>query len=109
MKINLVSYSGKIEQILLFLQWIDIFEAFLTEAEWCNSRYTPTLEQYLTNGVTSGGSYMALVHSFFLIGHDVTDETVSMMEPYPELFSCSGKILRLWDDLGTAKVHVHVV
>ncbi|PON32678.1 Squalene/phytoene synthase [Parasponia andersonii] len=83
--------------------WIDIFEAFLTEAEWFNKKHTPTLEPYLTNGVTSGGSYMALVHSFFLIGHDLTDETISLMQPYPELFSCSGKILRLWDDLGTAK------
>ncbi|XP_062103098.1 probable terpene synthase 11 [Humulus lupulus] len=83
--------------------WIDIFDAFLTEAEWFNEKYTPTVDQYLTNGVTSGGSYMALVHSFFLIGHGITDETISMMHPYPEIFSCSGKILRLWDDLGTAK------
>ncbi|KAM6549108.1 hypothetical protein CsatB_020784 [Cannabis sativa] len=83
--------------------WLDIFDAFLTEAEWFDKKYTPTLEQYLTNGVTSGGSYMALVHSFFLIGHGITDQTISMMHPYPEIFSHSGKILRLWDDLGTAK------
>ncbi|KAL5571265.1 hypothetical protein UlMin_020862 [Ulmus minor] len=83
--------------------WKDVFEAQLVEAQWFNKRYTPTFEEYLTNGVTTGGSYMALVHSFFLIGQGVTKETISMMTPYPQLFSCAGKILRLWDDLGTAK------
>lgn len=47
---------------------------------------------------------MALVHAFCLMGQGVTKETLAMMEPYPNLFSCSGKILRLWDDLGTARV-----
>ncbi|KAJ7948214.1 Sesquiterpene synthase [Quillaja saponaria] len=82
--------------------WIDIFEAFLAEAKWFNSGYIPNLKEYLSNGVTSAGSYMALVHSFFLIGNDLTKETISMMDPYPRLFSSSGEILRLWDDLGTS-------
>lgn len=86
------------------LQWVDIFEAQLAEAKWFSEGYVPTQEQYLTNGVTTGGTYMALVHAFFLMGQGVTKETCSLMEPYPNLFSCSGKILRLWDDLGTARV-----
>ncbi|KAK2650732.1 hypothetical protein Ddye_018221 [Dipteronia dyeriana] len=83
--------------------WIDIFEAQLAEAKWFNRGYVPNLEEYLANGVTSGGTYMALVHAFFLIGQGVNKETVEMMLPYPKLFSCAGKILRLWDDLGTAR------
>ncbi|KAJ4729952.1 Geraniol synthase [Melia azedarach] len=83
--------------------WVDIFEAQLAEAKWFSEGYVPTQEQYLTNGVTTGGTYMALVHAFFLMGQGVTKETCSLMEPYPNLFSCSGKILRLWDDLGTAR------
>lgn len=86
------------------LQWIDIFEAQLSEAKWFSEGYVPTQEQYLRNGVTTGGTYMALVHAFCLMGQGVTKETLAMMEPYPNLFSCSGKILRLWDDLGTARV-----
>nr|WDY79046.1 geraniol synthase [Actinidia chinensis] len=82
--------------------WIDMIEAFLVEAKWCNNGYVPNLEEYLENGVTTAGSYMALVHLFFLIGQGVTEETVGMMDPYPKLFSYSGRILRLWDDLGTA-------
>ncbi|KAJ6693393.1 hypothetical protein OIU85_004188 [Salix viminalis] len=83
--------------------WIDIVEAFLVEAKWFSKNYVPSPEEYLANGVTTGGTYMALVHAFFLMGQDVTNETAAMMEPYPNLFSVSGKILRLWDDLGTAE------
>ncbi|KAF8391446.1 hypothetical protein HHK36_023751 [Tetracentron sinense] len=83
--------------------WVDVCEAFLVEAKWFNRGYVPILEEYLTNGVTTGGTYMALVHTFFLIGQGVTETSVGMMEPYPKLFTCSGRILRLWDDLGTSR------
>lgn len=81
-----------------------MFEAFLAEAKWFNKEYVPSLEEYLVNGVTTGGTYMALVHSFFLMGQGVNKQTLALMEPYPDLFTFSGKILRLWDDLGTARV-----
>ncbi|KAK7335549.1 hypothetical protein VNO80_27453 [Phaseolus coccineus] len=83
--------------------WIDIFEAFLKEAKWFSNKYVPTFKEYLANGVISSGSYMALVHATFLSGDGLSKETISMMNPYPRLFSCSGEILRLWDDLGTSK------
>ncbi|XP_059664109.1 monoterpene synthase TPS4, chloroplastic-like [Cornus florida] len=82
--------------------WIDMIEGFLLEAQWLNNGYVPKIEEYIENGVTTAGTYMALVHIFFLIGQGVTTETISMLDPYPKVFSCSGRILRLWDDLGTA-------
>ncbi|WCJ37673.1 Geraniol synthase chloroplastic [Euphorbia peplus] len=82
--------------------WIDMIEAFLTEAKWSEEGYVPKLEEYLKNGVTTGGTYMALVHSFFLLGNG-NHNTLAMIKPYPHLFSVAGKILRLWDDLGTAR------
>ena len=85
---------------------MDIFDAFLAEAKWFNGRYIPSFKEYLDNGVTSSGSYMALVHSFFLVGNGLSKETISMMKPYPRLFACSGEILRLWDDLGTSRVSI---
>ncbi|KAK2987973.1 hypothetical protein RJ640_011236 [Escallonia rubra] len=84
--------------------WIDMIEGFMLEAEWLNNGHIPNLEDYIENGVTTAGTYMALVHVFFLIGKGVTDENVKLLvKPYPKLFSSSGRILRLWDDLGTAK------
>ncbi|KAL5082080.1 hypothetical protein RYX36_010501 [Vicia faba] len=82
--------------------WIDIFEAFLEEAKWFNNGYVPSYKAYLDNGVISAGSCMALVHAAFFIGDGLSKETISMMKPYPRLFTCSGEILRLWDDLGTS-------
>ncbi|KAL2331794.1 hypothetical protein Fmac_019375 [Flemingia macrophylla] len=84
--------------------WIDIFEAFLKEAKWFNDKYIPTFGEYLANGVISSGTYMAMVHAtLFLIGDGFSKEIISTMKPYPRLFSCSGEILRLWDDLGTSR------
>ncbi|XP_028796663.1 probable terpene synthase 11 [Neltuma alba] len=83
--------------------WIDIIEAFLEEAKWFSRGHIPSFEEYLENGVTSAGSYMAMVHAFFLIGDDLSKQNIStMMNPYPRLFTVSGQILRLWDDLGTS-------
>ncbi|RHN75612.1 putative geranyl diphosphate diphosphatase [Medicago truncatula] len=82
--------------------WMDMFDAYLEEAKWFNSGYVPSFKTYLDNGVISVGSCMALVHSTFLIGDGLSKETISMMKQYPRLFSCSGEILRLWDDLGTS-------
>ncbi|XP_068667828.1 monoterpene synthase TPS4, chloroplastic-like [Aristolochia californica] len=86
--------------------WADLCEAYLVEARWFSDGKVPPLEDYLRNGVTTGGTYMALLHAFFLIGEKITDETVGFLEPYPKLFTCAGRILRLWDDLGTSKEEV---
>ncbi|RYQ97607.1 hypothetical protein Ahy_B08g093677 isoform E [Arachis hypogaea] len=82
--------------------WIDIFEAFLEEAKWFNQGYVPSFREYLDNGVISAGSYMAMTHATFLVGDGISKDTLSMMKTYPRLFSCSGEILRFWNDLGTS-------
>ncbi|KAG9454308.1 hypothetical protein H6P81_007212 [Aristolochia fimbriata] len=83
--------------------WADLCKAYLVEARWFTEGKVPPLEDYLRNGVTTGGTHMALVHAFFLLGEKITDETVGFMEPYPKLFASAGRILRLWDDLGTSE------
>ncbi|KAG9454316.1 hypothetical protein H6P81_007220 [Aristolochia fimbriata] len=83
--------------------WADLCKAYLVEARWFSEGKVPPLEDYLRNGVTTGGTHMALVHAFFLLGEKITDETVGFMEPYPKLFTSAGRILRLWDDLGTSE------
>lgn len=84
--------------------WMNTIEAFMVEANWFSSGHVPNLANYLENAVTTSGSYMALVHMFFLLGEGISLGNVKLMEkPYPKIFSRSGKILRLWDDLGTSK------
>lgn len=75
------------------------------EVEWVKSGKTPTLKEYIENGVTTSGTYMALVHLVFLISNMITTEnTQHLLDPYPKFFTLAGTILRLWDDLGTVKV-----
>ncbi|KAD6795690.1 hypothetical protein E3N88_06586 [Mikania micrantha] len=84
--------------------WIDTIQAMMVEAEWVRRGHTPNLKDYIENGITTAGTYMALVHLFFLIGEGVTEEnTRYLIHSYPRFFSDAGKILRLWDDLGTSK------
>ncbi|KAI3499178.1 hypothetical protein L1887_34971 [Cichorium endivia] len=92
--------------VLPFLRktWIDMVEAFMVEAEWVKRGTEPNLKDYTKNGVTTAGTYMALVHLFFLIGEGVTAKNMGgLVDSYPNFFSVSGTILRLWDDLGTSK------
>ncbi|KAJ0751706.1 putative geranyl diphosphate diphosphatase [Helianthus annuus] len=84
--------------------WIDTIQAFMVEAEWVKRGYEPNLKDYIDNGITTAGTYMALVHLFFLIGEGVTPINMSsLLHSYPPFFTHAGKILRLWDDLGTSK------
>ncbi|MFS7965306.1 putative geranyl diphosphate diphosphatase [Helianthus anomalus] len=84
--------------------WIDTIQAFMVEAEWVKRGYEPNLKDYIDNGITTAGTYMALVHLFFLMGEGVTPKNMTyLLHSYPPFFTHAGKILRLWDDLGTSK------
>ncbi|WOL17765.1 putative terpene synthase 11 [Canna indica] len=83
--------------------WVDLCEGFLIESRWYNSRIVPNLEEYVSNGVTTAGTYMALVHAFYLMGNKINKESSALVNSCPKLFTSAGRLLRLWDDLGTAK------
>ncbi|XP_022847491.1 probable terpene synthase 11 [Olea europaea var. sylvestris] len=101
---NILKEQGRNVLPSLKRVWMNTIEAFMIEANWFSSGHVPDLANYLKNAVTTSGSYMALVHIFFLLGEGISHGNVKSMEkPYPKIFSCSGQILRLWDDLGTSK------
>ena len=85
-------------------QWGSLCNAFLTEAKWFASGHLPKAEEYLKNGIVSSGVHLGLVHIFFLLGHGITSETVRLIDSNPPIVSSVATILRLWDDLGSAKV-----
>lgn len=97
--------TGRIVLLNLKSTWIDMIEGFMEEAKWFNGGSAPKLEEYIENGVSTAGAYMAFAHIFFLIGEGVTHQNSQLFtqKPYPKVFSAAGRILRLWDDLGTAK------
>nr|QFQ50298.1 geraniol synthase [Atractylodes lancea] len=101
---KILTQHGFSVQPFLSKTWMDLVEAYLVEVEWVRRGTLPNLEDYIENGFTSSGTCMALVHLFFLISQGVTEENArKLLDPYPKFFSLAGTILRLWDDLGTAK------
>ncbi|KAF8411308.1 hypothetical protein HHK36_003855 [Tetracentron sinense] len=83
--------------------WVSLFNAFLVEAKWFASGNLPKAEEYLKNAVISSGVHVVLVHMFFLLGHGITKDSVDLVDDIPNLISLPATILRLWDDLGSAK------
>ncbi|KAL6333390.1 hypothetical protein AAG906_028575 [Vitis piasezkii] len=83
--------------------WACLCNAFLVEAQWFADGHVPKADEYLKNGVISSGVHAVLVHMFFLLGHGITKRNVDIVDDFPENISSVAKILRLWDDLGSAK------
>lgn len=82
--------------------------AFLVEAKWFASGDVPNADEYLKNGILSSGVHAVLVHLFFLLGQDITKENVELLDSNPGIIYSTAKILRLWDDLGSAKVQKNI-
>ncbi|KAJ7968398.1 Linalool synthase [Quillaja saponaria] len=83
--------------------WTTLCNAFLVEAKWFASGQLPKAEEYLKNGIVTSGVHVALVHIFFLLGQDITKERIHLLDTIPGIISSPATILRLWDDLGSAK------
>lgn len=84
--------------------WIMLFDAFLVEAKWLSADQVPSLDEYLSNGVITTGGPLALVHLFSMLGHDASNGSANLAaDQIPPIISCPSKILRLWDDMGSAK------
>ncbi|URD89243.1 Terpene synthase family, metal binding domain [Musa troglodytarum] len=83
--------------------WIALCNAFMVEAKWFAHSHVPMADDYMRNGTSSCGVPVVLMHIFFLLGQGLTHDNVNLMESYPKLISSPAKILRLWDDLGSAK------
>ncbi|KAG2689685.1 hypothetical protein I3760_09G150300 [Carya illinoinensis] len=60
--------------------WASLCNAFLVEARWFASGQSPKSKDYLENAIISSGVHVNM----------------------PDIISCPAKILRLWDDLGSA-------
>ncbi|KAL3624962.1 hypothetical protein CASFOL_031630 [Castilleja foliolosa] len=83
--------------------WTSLCKAFLVEAEWFASDHLPKAEDYLANGKVSSGVHVVLVHLFYLLGLGPTNKGSICFDDTSTLISCVAAILRLWDDLGSAK------
>ncbi|KAI3487659.1 hypothetical protein L1887_48357 [Cichorium endivia] len=84
------------------IKWATLCDAFLVEAKWFASGYIPEAEEYLKIGMVTSGVEVLLVHMFFLLGNGTNEQHVGLINHNHGIISSISKILRLWDDLGSA-------
>ncbi|CAL0333906.1 unnamed protein product [Lupinus luteus] len=82
--------------------WSDMLRAFLQEAKWCRDKNLPKFDDYLNNAWVSVSGVVILIHSYFLLNHNITKETLVSLENYHDLLRRSSIIFRLCNDLGTS-------
>ncbi|KAL3522106.1 hypothetical protein ACH5RR_014940 [Cinchona calisaya] len=89
----------------LWKMWASLCNAFLVESRWfdsCSKDY-PKADEYLKNGKVSSGVHVVLIHLFYLLGFGTTQESPFTLDDASGIISSVAAILRLWDDLGSAK------
>lgn len=88
-----------------FLQnaWAELCNAFLVEARWFASEHLPTTKEYLKNGVVSSGVYVVFATLFSILGEAKNVKNTNIWINHPRIATMTGTLLRLWDDLGSAK------
>ena len=79
-------------------------DAFLVEGKWLRNGEVVKAEEYLKNGVISSGVPMVLSHLFLLMGNPLSHQTQTLLTDPNGLTHSVAKLLRLLDDLGSAKV-----
>ncbi|KAL6007526.1 Trehalose-6-P synthase/phosphatase complex synthase subunit [Asimina triloba] len=83
--------------------WADYCKAGLQEARWVNSKYTPSLDEYLNNAWTSISGPLMLTHAFFFHGQKPSKEALHCFTTHQDLMRWSSTVFRLTDDLGTSE------
>ncbi|MBA0625004.1 hypothetical protein Godav_010263, partial [Gossypium davidsonii] len=105
--INEIAFDILKEQgidVIPFLKkaWTDLCKAYLLEAKWYYSGYTPTLKEYLDNAWISVTGHVMLAHSY-LATHHITEEGLrNFQEYYPDIIYRANILVRLVNDLGTS-------
>ncbi|XP_059628847.1 (-)-alpha-terpineol synthase-like isoform X3 [Cornus florida] len=80
----------------------ELCNAYLIEAKWYHSGYTPTLSEYLGNAWMSISGPLILIYAYFFITKLVTKEALEYLEKYPSILRHTSIAFRLADDLGTS-------
>ncbi|KAL2547805.1 terpene synthase 02 [Forsythia ovata] len=86
--------------------WADLCKLFLKEAKWSYSNHIPKFEEYLSNGWISSSGPLLLVHAYFLMSQNITNEALQSFNTYPSLLRFPSTIFRLSNDLSSSKAEI---
>ncbi|KAK9214422.1 hypothetical protein WN944_006414 [Citrus x changshan-huyou] len=82
--------------------WLGLIQAGLVEAKWYHSKYTPTLGEFLENGLVSIAGPIVTMSAYLSGTNPIIQKELEFLESNPDFVRWSCKIFRLQDDLGTS-------
>ncbi|KAJ1375497.1 Terpenoid cyclases/protein prenyltransferase alpha-alpha toroid [Sesbania bispinosa] len=82
--------------------WSVMLKAWLQEARWSRGKHLPKFDDYFKNAVVSVSGIVILVHTYFLLNHNITKEALESLDNCHALLQRPSTIFRLCNDLGTS-------
>ncbi|KAJ0103672.1 hypothetical protein Patl1_04408 [Pistacia atlantica] len=76
---------------------------FFNEAKWCDKKYVPTIEEYLSVALLTSGHLTLAATSFVGMGDVVTEESFEWVLSNPKIVKASAIIGRLMNDIAGHK------
>ncbi|KAF9601573.1 hypothetical protein IFM89_020429 [Coptis chinensis] len=83
--------------------WVKLCKAYLVEAKWFHQKHTPSVQEYLDNGVYSASVPLALINCYFLTTKTITEEAINCIELLDSQIYLPSIAARLADDLAASK------
>nr|QJX58312.1 monoterpene synthase 9 [Salvia pomifera] len=99
---DILKEQGFISIPYLQKSWVDLVEAYLQEAKWYHSGYTPSMEEYLNNSCISIGAPTVISQVYFVLASSKEKPIMESLYKYNHIIRLSGLLVRLPDDLGTS-------
>ncbi|KAF7824413.1 ent-kaur-16-ene synthase, chloroplastic-like [Senna tora] len=78
--------------------WVDVLRSCFKEAEWVRSKYVPTIDEYLSNALTSFGIGPIILPALYLVGPKLPQETIQSVE-YIRLYEVLSLYGRFLNDI----------
>nr|QJX58307.1 monoterpene synthase 7 [Salvia fruticosa] len=99
---DILKEQGFITIPYLQKSWLDLVEAYLQEAKWYKSGYTPSMEEYVNNSCISIGAPTVISQVYYTLGSSKEKSVRESLYKYNHIIRLSGLLVRLPDDLGTS-------
>lgn len=86
------------------MQWLELLNSMLREAEWTRDSYVPELDEYMANGFISFALGPIVLPAIYLVGPELSENIVQNGEVH-RLFKLMSTCGRLLNDIQSFKVH----
>ncbi|CAA3014353.1 isoprene synthase, chloroplastic-like [Olea europaea subsp. europaea] len=106
MAYDVLKEQGQVILPQLTKVWADLCRLFLKEAQWSCNKHIPTFDEYLSMGWLSSSGPLLLVHAYFLMNKNITNEEIECFNDYPALLRYPSTIFRLCNDLSSSKAEI---